>query len=219
MSIRIILAEDHIVTREGLRLLLDKEPDLEVVGESGDGRQAVKQARALNPDIVIMDITLPNLNGIDATRQILNEFPHIKVIALSMHSTREYVADMLKAGATGYLLKDASSEEVIEAIHAVALGGTYLSSAVTDVVVTDYAKKLSAPAESTSPLETLTPREREVLQLVAEGKTNKEIAQELHRSVKAIESTRRRIMEKLGVNSIAELVKLAIAGGLTSLEL
>lgn len=217
MSIRILLADDHEIVRQGLRSLLEKELDIEVVSEADDGRKALGLVRELLPDVIVMDIAMPNLNGADATRRIVREFPKVKVIALSMHSNRAFVADMLKAGASGYVLKECSVDELIEAIRAVAAGDKYLSSKVAGVVVSDYVKRLSGSAES--PLETLTDREREVLQLVSEGKNTKHIALQLHVSTKTIEANRRNIMEKLDAHSIAELVKIAILGGLTSLEL
>lgn len=217
MSIRILLADDHGIVRQGLRSLLEKEPDIEVVGEADDGRKALGLVRELLPDVIVMDVAMPNLNGADATRRIVREFPKVKVIALSMHSSRAFVADMLKAGASGYILKECPVDELIKAIRAVAAGDKHLSSKVTDVVVSDYVKRLSGGTES--PLETLTAREREVLQLVSEGKNTKHIALKLHVSTKTIEANRRKIMEKLDAHSIAELVKIAILGGLSSLEL
>jgi len=217
MSIRILLADDHGIVRQGLRSLLEKEPDIEVVGEADDGRKALGIVRELLPDVIVMDVAMPNLNGADATRRIVREFPKVKVIALSMHSSRAFVADMLKAGASGYILKECPVDELIKAIRAVAAGDKHLSSKVTDVVVSDYVKRLSGGTES--PLETLTAREREVLQLVSEGKNTKHIALKLHVSTKTIEANRRKIMEKLDAHSIAELVKIAILGGLSSLEL
>ena len=166
--------------------------------------------------MVIMDITMPNLNGVEATRQIVNEFPQIKVIALSIHSNRRFVADMLGAGAAGYVLKECLFDELVQAIQAVAAGGSYLSSRITGVVVEDYVKHLAKVADS--PLSSLTSREREVLQLIAEGNTTKQIALNLHVSTKTIEANRRQIMEKLDVHSIAELTKYAVREGLTSLE-
>ncbi len=216
MSLRIVLAEDHGIIRQGLRSLLEKEPDIEVVGEAEDGRKVLSLVQELLPDVVITDITMPNLNGVDATRKIVHEFPKVRVIALSVHSNRAFVADMLKAGASGYVLKDCLFDELVEAIQAVAAGGTYLSAKVAGVVVDDYVKRLTETTES--PIGTLTEREREVLQLIGEGKNTKQIALELHVSTKTIEANRRKIMEKLDVQSVAELVKIAILGGLASLE-
>lgn len=216
MSVRIVLAEDHGITRQGLRSLLEKQPDVTIVGEAEDGRKAVYLVRELSPDILITDISMPNLNGVDATRQITREHPKTKVIALSMHSNRAFVANMLQAGAAGYVLKESLFGELVEAIKTVMAGGTYLSAKVAGVVVSDYVKHLSNRPES--PLDLLTEREREVLQLIAEGKTTKQIALQLHVTSKAIEANRRKIMDKLDVHSVAELVKIAIAGGLTSLE-
>ncbi len=216
MAIRILLVEDHGITRQGLRLLIEKEPDMEVVGEAEDGRKAVELVRELLPDIVITDITMPNLNGVDATRQIVRDFPQTKVIALSIHSKMPFVTSMLKAGASGYLLKESLFNELLEAIETVMAGNTYLSSKIAGALVDAFIKKGLHHPES--PLEVLTEREREVLQLIAEGKNTKEIALALHVSTKAIEANRRKIMEKLHAHSVAELVKIAILGGLTSLE-
>lgn len=216
MSTRILLVDDHGITREGLRSLIEKQPDLEVVGEAEDGRKAIDAVRELLPDIVITDITMPNLNGIDATRQIVRQFPKVKVIALSVHSNRAFVADILKAGASGYVMKECTFDELVEAIRTIVDGNVYLSPKVAGVVVSDYVQRLSRISES--PLESLTEREREVLQLIGEGKNTKQIALGLHVSTKTVEANRRRIMEKLDAHSIAELVKIAILGGLACLE-
>jgi len=216
MKTRILLVDDHGVVREGLRSLIEKQPDMEVVGEAENGRKAVELVRELQPDVVITDITMPNLNGVGATQQIVREFPQVKVLALSIHSNRAFVADMLKAGASGYVLKECTFDDLVEAVHAVASGGTYLSSKVAGVVVSDYVKRLSqTPA---SPLDAITEREREVLQLVGEGRNTKQIARVLHISSKTVEANRRKIMEKLDAHSVADLVKIAILGGLASLE-
>jgi len=216
MSIKVLLVDDHAIIREGLRSLLDKQPEMKVIADTDNGRKAVELVRELLPDIVIMDITMPGLNGIEATRQIIAEFPDVKVIALSIHSKRRFVADMLSAGATGYILKECLFDELVQAIKAVAAGGRYLSPRITDVVVSDYVKRLSATAYS--PFEALKTREREVLQLVAEGKSTKQIALDLHVSTKTIEANRRQIMEKLNIHSVAELTKYAVREGLTTLE-
>jgi DNA-binding NarL/FixJ family response regulator len=216
MSIKVLLVDDHAIIREGLRSLLEKQPEMEVIADTDDGRKAIELVRELLPDIVIMDITMPGLNGIEATRQITAEFPDVKVIALSIHSKRRYVADMLSAGATGYILKECLFDELVQAIKAVAAGGRYLSPRITDVVVSDYLKRLSVSADS--PFEALKTREREVLQLVAEGKSTKQIALELHVSTKTIEANRRQIMEKLNIHNVAELTKYAVREGLTTLE-
>jgi DNA-binding NarL/FixJ family response regulator len=216
MSIRILLVEDHAIVREGLRSLLESQPDLEIVGEAEDGRTAVELVRTLLPDMVIMDITMPNLNGVEATRHIISEFPNVKIIALSIHSNRRFVTDMLGAGAAGYVLKECLFDELVQAIQAVVDGGGYLSPKITGVVIGDYVKRVGATVDLS--FTALTGREREVVQLVAEGKSTKQIALELHVSTKTVEANRRQIMEKLDIHSIAELTKYAVREGLTSLE-
>jgi DNA-binding NarL/FixJ family response regulator len=216
MSIGVLLVDDHAIIREGLRSLLEKQRDTEVLADTDEGRRAVELVRELSPDVVIMDVTMAGLNGIEATRLIAAEFPEVKVVALSIHSQRRFIADMLSAGAAGYILKECLFDELVQAIQAVAAGGRYLSPRIADVVVEDYVKRLSTTADS--PLAALTGREREVLQLVAEGKSTKEIALELHVSSKTIEANRRQIMEKLDVHSVAELTKCAVREGLTTLE-
>lgn len=216
MSIGILLVDDHAIIRQGLRSLLEKQPDVEVVAEAENGRKALELVRELQPEIVIMDVSMPGMNGIEATRQICTELPKVKVIALSIHSNRRFVTNMLRAGAVGYILKECLFDELVQAIQAVAAGDSYLSPRITGVVVGDYTKHLSASFDS--PLATLTSREREVLQLVAEGKSTKQIVLELHVSNKTIEANRRQIMSKLDLHSIAELTKYAIREGLTTLE-
>ena len=216
MKIKILLADDHKIVRDGLRTLVEKEPDMEVVGEAENGRQAVRLTQELTPDVVIMDITMADLNGIEAARQIHKEIPEVKVIALSMHSDRRFVAGMLEAGASGYLLKDCAFEELTRAIKNVVSNKIYLSPGITDVVVKDYLGKSTKASRSV--FSNLTNREREVLQLLAEGRSTKQIAQSLHVSIKTIETHRRQIMKKLNMHSIAELTKYALREGLTSLE-
>ena len=216
MPTKILLADDHAIIRQGLCSLLEKQPDIEVVGAVQDGKKALELVRELKPDIVIMDITMPNLNGVDATRKIIGELGNVKVIALSMHSSRRFVAEMLQAGASGYILKECLFDELIEAIRTVLGGGVYLSPKIAGVVVDDYLRRLTTKFKPDAP--TLTEREREVLQLLAEGKSTKHIALQLHVSDKTIESNRRNIMDKLGIHSIAELTKYAVREGLTPLE-
>ena len=217
MGVRIILAEDHRITREGLVNLLQERPDMEVVGEAENGREAVRLASELSPDLVIMDVTMPDLNGIDATRIITSGSNSTKVIALSMYSDKQFVQGMIQAGASGYLLKDCAFEELVSAIQAVIQGDTYLSPGIAGIVVQDYLNKLTTDRSSADTV--LTSREREVLQLIAEGNSTKEIAARLSVSVKTVETHRRQIMEKLGIFSIAELTKYAIREGLTSLHI
>ena len=217
MSIRIIIVDDHGIIRQGLCSLLESQPDIEVIGQAKDGHNAIELVREMQPDIVITDVTMPKLNGMDATRQITRLFPKVKVIGLSGHTDNSFVTGMLKAGASAYVLKHCLFDELLEAIQVVSRGGRYLSPEVTKEIVSNYVRLLSESNDS--PLEILPEREREVLQLIAEGKSTKQIALDLHVSVKAIESNRRKIMQKLNSNSIAELVKCAIIGGLTSLEL
>ena len=217
MSVRIILAEDHRITREGLVNLLQERPDMEVVGEAENGREAVRLAKELSPDLVIMDVTMPDLNGIDATRIITSGSNNTRVIALSMYSDKQFVQGMIQAGASGYLLKDCAFEELVSAIQAVIQGDTYLSPGIAGIVVQDYLTKLTTDRSSADTV--LTNREREVLQLIAEGNSTKEIAARLNVSVKTVETHRRQIMEKLGIFSIAELTKYAIREGLTSLHI
>lgn len=217
MGVRIILAEDHRITREGLVNLLEERSDMQVVGEAENGREAVRLATELSPDLVIMDVTMPDLNGIDATRIITSGSNNTKVIALSMYSDKQFVQGMIQAGASGYLLKDCAFEELVSAIQAVIQGDTYLSPGIAGIVVQDYLNKLTTDRSSADTV--LTNREREVLQLIAEGNSTKEIAARLTVSVKTVETHRRQIMEKLGIFSIAELTKYAIREGLTSLHI
>jgi DNA-binding NarL/FixJ family response regulator len=212
---RVILADDHQLLRAGLRSLLVKERDLEVVAEASDGRQAVELVIQHNPDLAILDIGMPNLNGIDAARQIRESSPHTRVIALSMHASAQFVGRMLEAGASGYLLKEAAYEELVQAIKTVFAGHVYLSRGITGVVVDDYVRRLAvAPRVEAAKL---TPREREIAQMIAEGRSTKEIAGHLHVSVKTVETHRQHIMEKLKIDSVAELTKYAIREGLTEL--
>ena len=213
--IKIVLADDNKIMRDGLRMLVEGLPDMEVIGEAENGRMAVKMANTLNPDIIIMDVTMADLNGIEATRQIHKEYPEVKVIALSMHSDKRFVSGMLEAGAAAYLLKDCAFEELARAIQSVVADKTYLSPEIADIVVKDYLLKSSR--EPASAYGALTAREREVLQLLAEGKSTKQIAASLHVSIKTIETHRRQIMGKLNIHSIAELTKYALREGLTSL--
>jgi len=216
MSVKIILADDHRIMREGLRALLERDAAIEVIAEADNGRTTVELSRELNPDVVVIDIGMPDLNGIDATRQIVSESPAVKVIALSMHSDRKFVREMLSAGASGYLLKDSAFEELGTALATVINNQTYLSPKIADTVVKDYLGKVEPKESKVSPA--LTKREREVLQLIAEGKTTKDIAAQLYVSIKTIETHRKQIMDKVGLNSVAELTKYAIREGLTSLE-
>jgi len=217
MKIKVLLADDHKIIRDGLRSLFEKCPEIEFVGEAEDGRSTVQLVRELDPDVVIMDISMPDLNGIDATQQILAEAPDVKIIALSMHSDKRFVVGMFKAGASGYLLKDCAFDELVQAVKTVLADHTYLSPKIATVVIKDYVPQVST--EDTSAFSVLSVREREVLQLLAEGKTTKDIATELFLSVKTIETYRQRIMDRLDIHNLADLIKFAIREGLTSLEL
>jgi len=217
MGVKILLVDDHQIMRDGLRSLIEKRPGMEVVGEAENGRIAVKLTRQLKPDVIVMDINMPDLNGIDATRQIVAEFPGTKIIAFSMHIDHQFVAGALKAGVSGYLQKDSAFEELDRAIRTVIANQTYLSSKIVGDVVKGYVEKL-VTGESAAPSTFLTAREREVVQLYAEGQTTKQIADHLNLSVKTVETHRLHIMEKLDITGIAELTKFAIREGLTSLD-
>jgi DNA-binding NarL/FixJ family response regulator len=216
MSVKILLADDHQIMRDGLRSLIEKQPGMEVVAEAENGRTAIKLTRKVKPDVIVMDINMPDLNGIDATRQIVGEFPGTKVVAFSMHADQQFVAGALKAGVSGYLQKDSAFEELARAIRTVVANQTYLSSKIAGGVVKDYVDKL-AVEEAMSPA-ALTAREREVVQLYAEGRTTRQIAERLNISVKTAETHRRKIMAKLDIQSIAELTKFAIREGLITLD-
>jgi DNA-binding NarL/FixJ family response regulator len=215
LKTKILLADDHKIMRAGLRSILEKEPDMEVLGEAQNGLVALQLAKKLRPDLVIMDISMPDLNGIEATRRILAELSGLRVLALSMHSDRGFLIKMLKAGASGYLLKDCASEELIDAVHVIMKNRLYISPAMVDDMVRDYVQM--DYREDLSAFSVLSTREREVLQRLAEGKSVKEIAHDLDISVKTVETFRHRIEDKLHLNSIAELTKYAIREGLTSL--
>ncbi len=217
MTISVLLADDHAIVRDGLKLLLESRPEIRVVGEATNGRDAVKQAARLRPDIVIMDIAMPELNGIEAASQIRENCPSSKVIILSMHSSTEHIYRSLKAGARGYLLKESAGVEVVNAVNAVYNGGRYLSQKISDRVIEGYLDRHDAK-ETEDPLERLSPRELEILQLVAEGKSSADIAGIIFLSPKTVETYRSRLMQKLNVTDIPGLVKFAIRHGLTTLE-
>ena len=213
MTIRIIIADDHGVVAEGLKHVVETQPDMEVVSLAVDGREALRLARELSPDVVLMDLSMPELNGADATRAILERDPKCRVIVLSMYAEREYVRRALKAGASGYVVKRSAAKEVVDAIRAVYAGQRYLSPRVADVVIDDYTAE-----DKQDPLARLSAREREVLQLLAEGRTGAEIAARLALSQKTVETYRARLVEKLGIRDVAGLVKFAIQRGIVSLE-
>jgi DNA-binding NarL/FixJ family response regulator len=207
-KIRILLADDHVMVRQGFRLILAAQPDMEIVGEAGNGREAVELAEKLQPDVVVMDVAMPELNGIEATRRIADSAPRTRVLALSMYKDSVYVREILRAGARGFLLKDAIDRDLLAAVRAVAAGEGYLSPAVSEAVLSDYRRHV------TDPLDLLSSREREVLQMIAEGKTNKDIAAALNLSVYTVDAHRGRIMEKLNLHSVGELVRFAVRKGL-----
>jgi DNA-binding NarL/FixJ family response regulator len=207
-KIRILLADDHTLMRSGIRALLEDEPGLTVIGEAEDGRSAVAQACKLGPDLVIMDIAMPLLNGLEATRQIRQQCPHVRVLILSMHDNEEYIRQVLEAGAMGYILKDAAARELISAIRSVYRGEAVLSPAVTRLVIEDYLRWGGTRPQAES--DGLSPREREVLQLIAEGYTNKQIAEILSISIKTVQAHRNNLMGKLDLHDRGELIKYAI---------
>ena len=214
-KIRVLLADDHQLMRSGIRLMLERETNLSVVGEANDGREAVALAKSLRPDVVVMDIGMANLNGIEAAQQMTGDSPEIAVVMLSMHSDESYVLRALKAGARGYLLKDSAEADLIKAVHAVAGGKSFFSPAVSKVLLDDYVRKLRRSGTEDA-YDLLTPREREVLQLIAEGKSNKDIANLLNLSVYTVESHRSNLMEKLNVRGLPELILYAVRKGIIS---
>lgn len=218
MAVRILLVDDHKMFRQGLCKMLKEQPDMDmdVVGEAEDGATAIRLARELKPDFIIMDVDMPGMNGIDAARRILPEMPNIKLVALSTYLKKAFIIEMLKAGASGYILKEQAFDELIEAIKTVISGETYLSTKATSIIVDDYVQschRRDAPSKKA-----LTEREYEVLKLLAEGKPSKEIALLLDISIQAVDASRRRIMQKLDIQSFADLVKYAIRKGLTSID-
>lgn len=216
MSVRVLLADDHAILREGLRHLLEEQPDMEVIGEAVDGEDAITLSLQLKPDIIVMDVNMPGIDGIVATRQIIQELPDVKILALSMYPKSTFVVEMLKAGASGYVLKEQAFKELVDAIDTVMAGEVYLSSKAASAMVDKYVRgrQLAGKAQDAS----LTPRERDVLKLLAEGKSSKEIAKIIKMSVQTVDACRRNIMDKLDARSIAELVKYAIREGLTQID-
>ena len=212
--IRIVLADDHAVVRDGLRVLLEAQSDMEVVGDAANGREAIRLMQQLHPDVVVMDIAMPELNGIEATLQIHDAFPSAQILVLSMHSTTEHIFRALQAGARGYLLKDSAGAEVVDAIRVVHAGRRYLSQKIASAVIDDYISE----RQRASPLDSLSRRERQILQLVAEGKSSAEAAAMLFLSPKTVDTYRSRMMQKLGIADLPSLVKFAIQHGVTQLE-
>jgi DNA-binding NarL/FixJ family response regulator len=215
MSISVFLADDHQVMRDGLRTLIETHPGLRVVGESGDGRETVRAIGRLKPDVVLMDIAMPGLNGIEAARQIRRKYPSVEVVVLSMYTTTEHVYRALEAGARGYLLKECAGHEVVAALRAAKEGRRFLSGKISERDVEDFRRRRAA-GKSASPLERLSPREREILQLVVEGKSSAAIAKIVFLSPKTVETYRSRLMKKLDVNDLPALIKYAVANGLTN---
>ncbi len=217
MPITAFIADDHAMMREVLRLIIETEKDISVIGEAADGRQAVRLIQQLAPDVVIMDIAMPQLNGIEATEQIVNSKTSTRIIILSMHSSKEHIFRALEAGAKGYLLKESAGKEMVKAIHAVYTGRRFLSDSISQTVIEDYIHQRRADSKE-SPIKRLSSREREVLQLVVEGKSSAEIASSLFLSPKTVETYRSRLMQKLGIKDLPGLVKFAIQHGMTSLQ-
>jgi two-component system response regulator NreC len=215
--IKVLLAEDHIIVRKGLYALLKKEIDIKVIGEAGDGREAVEMVEKLRPDVVLMDISMPSLNGIEATRRIKKNFPNTKVLILTMHETEEYIFQLLRVGASGYVVKMAAPAELISAIHAVHRGHSFLSPSISKKVINEYRRKADTGIEADS-LEQLTNRERETLQLIAEGNSNREIAEMLFISIKTVETHRTHLMNKLNIHNTAELTQYAIRKGILNID-
>jgi len=220
--IRVLLADDHNLVRSGIRALLDGLPDVQVLAEASNGREALRLVEIHRPDIVLMDIAMSEMNGLEATTRLVKEFPNTRVIILSMHISEEYVLQALRAGASGYLLKDAGTSELELAIHSVARGETYLSPPVSKHVISDYVRRVSGEThrkeDEGSPLDRLTPRQREILQLIAEGDTTQEIAQKLNISTKTVETHRMQLMERLDIHDLAGLIRFAIRVGLVTLD-
>ena len=216
MTVRILLADDHTMFRQGLCAMLNEHPNMEVVGEAEDGTAAIMLARKLKPNLIVMDVDMPKMNGIDAARRILPEMPDIKLIALSTYLKKAFILEMFKAGASGYVLKEQAFDELIEAIKTVISGETYLSTKAANIIVDDYVQRRNG--KSTSIQRALTEREYEILKLFAEGKPSKEISLLLDISIQAVDASRRRIMQKLDIQSFADLVKYAIREGLTSVD-
>ncbi|MEO7002549.1 MAG: response regulator transcription factor [Ktedonobacterales bacterium] len=212
-KIRVLLADDHTILRAGLRMMLNAQPDIEVIGEASDGRQTINEAQRLQPDVILMDITMPECNGIEATRQVKRLVPETRVLALTMHENEEYLFQMLRAGAAGYILKEAADTELISAIRVVSAGRFYLSPSAQSMMVGDYLQRVRSGEERDS-YSALTEREREILKLVAEGHTNNQIAERLFISPKTVDTHRTHIMDKLNLHSRAELVKYAMRRGL-----
>lgn len=217
MKIRVLVADDHAIVREGLCIMLGNQPDMQVVGRAANGREALRLVDEQDPDVVIIDISMPELNGIDAIQQMLPRHPRLKLIVLSIHETKPYVFRALKAGARGYLIKETAGLEVVEAVRAVYRGERYLSQRIADLLIDASLQKMEFLIND-SPLDALSSREREILQLVAEGKTSQEIAERLSISSKTVDSYRSRLMRKIGVEDLAGLVRFAIQHGVISLD-
>lgn len=216
-KITVLIAEDHTIVRKGICSLLEARPDIEVVGEAEDGREAVRKVEVLMPDIVLMDISMPQLNGLEATRQIKKLFPQVKILALTMYTNEEYIFQILQAGASGYVVKQAAPAELVSAIVAVYRGDSFLSPLISKTIIDEYLKHNDQPVQE-DPFEKLTDREREVLQLIAEGYSNREIADRLQISIKTSGVHRTNLMEKLGVHNVTDLVKYALRKGIIRLE-
>jgi two-component system response regulator NreC len=218
MTLKVLLVEDHAIVRQGVRALLDEEPDIVIVGEAADGNEALALAQSLHPDIVLMDLNLPGMSGIEATRQLRQLAPEMRILVLSMHDGEEYVFRALRAGASGYVLKQSTSTELVLALRAVASGSTFLSPSISQILISDFVRRAEIQETDAEVLEILTPREREVLELIVRGLTNRQIAGRLHISIKTVETHRGNMMQKLDVHDRAGLVKFAIDHGVISVD-
>jgi two-component system response regulator NreC len=216
-KVKLLVADDHKIFRQGIKKLLEVESDLQVVGEAADGREAVKKATELKPDVILMDIAMANLNGLEATKQIKKVLPSVKVIMLTMHKNEEYILQSFQAGASGFILKEGAVEELVSAIRSIHSDKSFLSPSISKTLIDAYLRKMET-GKTETPFDLLTDREREVLQLIAEGYTNREVAKSLFISVKTVEAHRAHIMQKLNIHDIAKLVKYAIQKGLVDLN-